>query len=470
MIDSGACVSVCPVNFKHELGIDNSNGNLPELLTATGKNVTIDGIRKIPVNIAGNTIVIDFIVCDVERPLLSTACLTSIGYKITFDINDKCFVENDNIRVYLEKFGDHFYLRVPRVNPEISDLNNCKNNLELNNLNKNMYSASIYNRSDLYIKYEVYNKNNMYSDLPNSIYDLYHNNFEYLNNIYKCVCGTCDNCMWYSSYVNNISNSKNDDVVVTGEKVNDDDNVIVYKYHDNEDDIVMFNDDSEAILYGNKINDSDDIILLGENVCDVNENEIKNNVDNNHFYNSVENQIPDFVKGNYFFEIDDSCGDGRNAIGKNIPKTPSANEVEKHNLTHLPYKDWCFSCVSGRSIAHKSVPINRENRPSDSEIVVQIDYCFFGRQPVLVASCTRTNMTMAKLVRNRSPTEESVKNLSQFLLLLGHPCICLQSDGEAGLKLLMDKVQAAICRDNPGGSKGSGLELFWAIVVMRMAT
>ena len=126
--------------------------------------------------------------------------------------------------------------------------------------------------------------------------------------------------------------------------------------------------------------------------------------------------------------------------------------------------------MSGRSIAHKSVPINRENRPSGSEIVVQIDYCFFGRQPVLVASCTRTNMTMAKLVRNRSPTEESVKNLSQFLLFLGHPCICLQSDGEAGLKLLMDKVQAAICRDNLGGSKGSGLELFWAIVVMRMVT
>ena len=100
MIDSGACFSVCPVNFKHELGIDNSNGNLPELLTATGKNVTIDGIRKIPVSIAGNTIVIDFIVCDVERPLLSTAGLTSIDYKMTFDINDIEYIWKSLVTIY----------------------------------------------------------------------------------------------------------------------------------------------------------------------------------------------------------------------------------------------------------------------------------------------------------------------------------------------------------------------------------
>ena len=27
---------------------------------------------------------------------------------------------------------------------------------------------------------------------------------------------------------------------------------------------------------------------------------------------------------------------------------PSAKEVEEHNLTHLPFRDWCAFCIQGR--------------------------------------------------------------------------------------------------------------------------
>ena len=30
------------------------------------------------------------------------------------------------------------------------------------------------------------------------------------------------------------------------------------------------------------------------------------------------------------------------------PKAPSAAEVELHNATHLPYRNWCPCCVAGR--------------------------------------------------------------------------------------------------------------------------
>ena len=29
------------------------------------------------------------------------------------------------------------------------------------------------------------------------------------------------------------------------------------------------------------------------------------------------------------------------------PRTPSRREVEEHNLTHLPFRDWCPYCIQG---------------------------------------------------------------------------------------------------------------------------
>ena len=30
------------------------------------------------------------------------------------------------------------------------------------------------------------------------------------------------------------------------------------------------------------------------------------------------------------------------------PKLPSQREVDEHNLTHLPYRNWCKHCVFGK--------------------------------------------------------------------------------------------------------------------------
>ena len=33
------------------------------------------------------------------------------------------------------------------------------------------------------------------------------------------------------------------------------------------------------------------------------------------------------------------------------PKLPTEKEVEEHNLTHLPYRNWCPHCVAGKGKA-----------------------------------------------------------------------------------------------------------------------
>ena len=50
------------------------------------------------------------------------------------------------------------------------------------------------------------------------------------------------------------------------------------------------------------------------------------------------------------------------------PTTPTQEEIDKHNIDHLPYRDWCPYCVEafGRerahpvSYTHLTLPTNRE--------------------------------------------------------------------------------------------------------------
>ena len=45
------------------------------------------------------------------------------------------------------------------------------------------------------------------------------------------------------------------------------------------------------------------------------------------------------------------------------PKLPSQREVEEHNLTHLPYRNWCAHCVLGKG---KSAPHYKRASREDS--------------------------------------------------------------------------------------------------------
>ena len=40
--------------------------------------------------------------------------------------------------------------------------------------------------------------------------------------------------------------------------------------------------------------------------------------------------------------------EGRKLRSIGDPRLPSPREVEEHNLTHLPYRNWCPQCVRGR--------------------------------------------------------------------------------------------------------------------------
>jgi len=57
------------------------------------------------------------------------------------------------------------------------------------------------------------------------------------------------------------------------------------------------------------------------------------------------------------------------------PKLPSQREIEEHNLTHLPYRNWCAPCVLGKG---RAAPHFKRSEREDSLAEVHFDYCFMS--------------------------------------------------------------------------------------------
>ena len=60
-------------------------------------------------------------------------------------------------------------------------------------------------------------------------------------------------------------------------------------------------------------------------------------------------------------------------LAPKIPEVPTEREREGHELTHYPFRSWCYSCVRGKAKerGHRSVP--KEKREIGNRIL-QIDY------------------------------------------------------------------------------------------------
>ena len=84
MVDSGAEVNVCPLDYANEIPlIEVDEILLPTLHTVTGKPIKIIGIRLIEYQIAdGHWVLVKYYVCDVDCPILGTGSLNRGDYDI----------------------------------------------------------------------------------------------------------------------------------------------------------------------------------------------------------------------------------------------------------------------------------------------------------------------------------------------------------------------------------------------------
>ena len=110
-------------------------------------------------------------------------------------------------------------------------------------------------------------------------------------------------------------------------------------------------------------------------------------------------------------EVTDEIGEGgesgeRKVERMNSPGKPSPEEVEQHNLTHLPYRSWCRHCVRGRG---KEAPHKAGKTEGGDVPELHMDFCFPGEEEpgqnltVLVGRMRSTRMTRAAWSQPKLP-------------------------------------------------------------------
>ena len=137
------------------------------------------------------------------------------------------------------------------------------------------------------------------------------------------------------------------------------------------------------------------------------------------------------------------------------PKTPSREEVARHNINHLPYRNWCPHCVSCRraNAAHSTKTSDNRTLP-----VFVCDYCFV-RKPdetlvtVLVGRLYPSRAVFAAVCDSKGPDDPVTDRLATFFRETGHSHIIYKSDQEPSLCATVAK---AIRRSNKAGDGRTG--------------
>ena len=121
------------------------------------------------------------------------------------------------------------------------------------------------------------------------------------------------------------------------------------------------------------------------------------------------------------------------------PRLPTQSEVDEHNLTHLPYRNWCPICVQakGKDMDHRSA-VDRERGLSE----YCFDYCFPGDElgykwSVLVGRERNSGMQFATAVPTKGSSGKfSVDKVLEYIEEAGdsNNSIIVKNDQEVSIQ------------------------------------
>ncbi len=120
------------------------------------------------------------------------------------------------------------------------------------------------------------------------------------------------------------------------------------------------------------------------------------------------------------------------------PKGPTAAEREEHEITHLPFRDWCSHCVRGRATDD---PHRRGGAKQPHEVpTVSMDYCYVGQRqddkntPILIIRCDTTKSICSHPVLQKGGAYSWVSDrVVQDINNMGHGKIILKCDQEPAI-------------------------------------
>ena len=134
------------------------------------------------------------------------------------------------------------------------------------------------------------------------------------------------------------------------------------------------------------------------------------------------------------------------ARARKPPPGPTAEELDKHELTHVVFRSWCKHCISSRTKEdpHRSVVTHEGRTPK-----VMLDWMFFtsdqepGVQLLVLVVCDLSMSAVMAMQSTKDSSVVTVDAVEQTLETWGHTDVVLHADGEPATKSLVRPVANA---------------------------
>ena len=138
------------------------------------------------------------------------------------------------------------------------------------------------------------------------------------------------------------------------------------------------------------------------------------------------------------------------------PTLPTLSELQKHRITHLPYRAWCPDCVEAfaREMAHHQSSLERREFP-----LISVDYFFLSSKGVItrdetdetwekpptdslrglagICSSTKTPFAHAVPQKGDDSNGYAAKCVADSIAWMGHARVGIRSDNEPAIVSLV---------------------------------
>ena len=143
------------------------------------------------------------------------------------------------------------------------------------------------------------------------------------------------------------------------------------------------------------------------------------------------------------------------ASGKKFGTKPSQEEVDRHELTHLPFRSWCQHCVFGRA---KNDPHFASKGPESEGVsdisTVSLDYMYLDEKgnvreeivegkgnPIIVVHDSTSKRIFSAALLQKGDNDYAVKKVVNWIHSLGYKRIILKGDQEPALVTLRERIK-----------------------------
>jgi len=158
-------------------------------------------------------------------------------------------------------------------------------------------------------------------------------------------------------------------------------------------------------------------------------------------------------------DADDEHEEGMRVKSVRNVYLPSQQEIEEHELTCLPFRDWCPHCVQGKGVS----AAHRKRKKEETQIpVISMDYMGLtkrepeeGENPIIVIVDRKSKMKHANVIKNKGNEDHyAVERVALDIINMGYSHFVFKTDQEPAILTLKEAVIRRIT-----ALKGDGVQI-----------